>query len=198
MNTKRLSIRAKDAWFSRVVMRHCRRYGASSRRGVTLLEMVIAGSLLAVVVTSLSVVLRTARVAWEVSDDDYAAMHYAQSVARHFVRQAREARTVTSMPAGGAGISLQLRDGSTLTWQHIPAGDGTRENVVFVTFSDSGQQIPLAYNISNLSFTGYAADGVTATTNLADIRLIEIRVAALVSGGSKVQTEMAKVWVRAW
>lgn len=168
------------------------------RRGVTLLELVIASSMLAVIMTSLSMVMRTARVAWEANDNDYAALHHGQTVARHFVRQAREARSVKRLTNGGDNISLQLRDGSQLTWDHV-GNSGGNTDVVLLSFSTSGQQIPLAYNIRNLSFTGYEADGKTVATDVDDIRLVQVNVTVVLPRGSNPQqTFSSKVWIRSW
>ncbi len=90
------------------------------RKGLTLLEVVIAGSMLAVVMTSLSLVLRTARTSWEANDNDYGSIHYAHTVALHFVREAREARSVASFAAND--VAFTLRDGSQLGWRFEPNG----------------------------------------------------------------------------
>ena len=170
--------------------------GKRRRSALTLLELVIASSMLAVVVTSLSLVLRTARSSWEINDSSFGALQHAHAVARHFVRQAREAASVTALTGGGTSIGLQLRDGSQLTWSHASSGGGFTD-VVLVTFSATGDQIPLAYDIRNLSFIGYEADGTTVTTAADDIRLVQVNVTVATPGGA-TQTVSSMVWIRAW
>jgi hypothetical protein len=165
---------------------------------VTLLELLIASSMLAVILTSLSLVLRTARTAWEANDNDYGALHHGHTVARHFVRQAREARMVSSLPSSGDAITLEMHDGSQHTWSHV-SSSGELADVVFLTLSTTGRQIPLAYNIRDLSFTGYEADGVSLATEVDDVRLVEIRVTVVLPRGAQPQqTVSSRVWIRAW
>jgi Tfp pilus assembly protein PilV len=167
------------------------------RRGITMLEVIIAGSMLAMVMTSLSVVLRTSRVAWEANDEDYGSMHHAHAVTRHLVRQSREASSVAAIAANE--LQLRMNDGSTLTWKHLAVGPDARPNVVMVTSSATGTESALAYDIRNLTFTGYMPDGLTQTKLAEDVRLIEIKAEVLLSRGSgSVQTVASKVWIRSW
>ena len=162
-----------------------------------MLELVIAGSMMAMVMTSLSVVLRTGRVAWEANDNDYGAMHQAHAVATHFIRQAREAREVVDIGTTGEFITLEMRDGGTVTWS-LSAGGGGTSNQVIVS-SSSGSVSPLAHSIGDLSFIGYRADGITVETDVDDIRLVMISVAVdLPRGHGSRQTVSSKVWIRSW
>ena len=162
-----------------------------------MLELVIAGSMMAVVMTSLSIVLRTGRVAWEANDNDYGAMHHAHAVATHFIRQAREARGVANLGASGEFVTLEMRDGSTVSWSLSSGGGGSAGQVI--VSSSSGVVTPLARSISNLSFTGYRADGVTVATDIDDIRLLMISVSVdLPRGYGSRQTVASKVWIRSW
>ncbi len=164
------------------------------RKGLTLLEVVIAGSMLAVVMTSLSLVLRTARTSWEANDNDYGSIHYAHTVALHFVREAREARSVASFAADD--VAFTLRDGSQLGWRFEPNGDS---GVVYVRSSRIGEESPLAFGIHNLSFTGYLPDGITPATNLEEIALIEVQVSVRMARSSNsIQTIASRVWIRTW
>ncbi len=169
-----------------------------SRHALTLLELVIASSMLAVVITSLSLVMRTARTTWEANDNDYAAMHHAHTVARHFVRQARQARRVTALPPAGDSITLEFPDGSQRTWNHV---SGTQDfgDTVFLTLSSTAQRIPLATDIRDLSFTGFEANGITVAKDVGKIRLVEVRVTTVLPRGTNPQQSVAsKVWIRSW
>ncbi|GAB5405533.1 MAG: hypothetical protein Aurels2KO_37640 [Aureliella sp.] len=170
----------------------------TKRSGLTLLELVIASSMLAVLMTSLSAVLRTARVAWETSDGDYSAMHHASTIARHLVREAREARKVTYLSPRGSEIELELSNGSTIRWSH-KASSASMTDVVLVSDSKSGTTEPIAHGIRNLSFVGYKADAKTVATNIDDIQLIEVQVTVDTPSASVAsQTVSSIVWIRAW
>ncbi len=166
------------------------------RPGITLLELVVASSMLAVVMTSLTLVLRTARTSWETNDSDFAAIHHAHTVVRHFVRQAREATQLTALST--KSVQLKFRDGSTQTWAHQASGNGYT-NVVLVNYSNSSQVVPLAYGIPNLSFRGFKADGVTPTTTVDDMRVVEVTATVLIPGKANApQSVSSKVWIRSW
>ncbi len=171
---------------------------STKRNGLTLLELVIASSMLAVLMTSLSVVLRTARVAWDTSDGDYSAMHHASTIARHLVREAREAREVTYLSPAGSEIELLLSNGRKIRWSHA-ASSGSMTDVVLVTNTTLGTSEPIAHGIRNLSFVGYEADAQTVATKIQDIQLIEVQVTVdTPSAASAQQTVRSMVWIRSW
>lgn len=166
----------------------------SKRKGLTLLEVVIAGSMLAVVMTSLSLVLRTARTSWEANDNDYGSVHYAHTVALHFVREAREARSIVHFSSDD--VAFELRDGSQMGWRFESDG---KEGIVYVRSSRLGEESPLAFGIRNLSFSGFLPDGVTPATTLEDIALIEVQVAVEMGRkANSLQTVTSRVWIRSW
>ncbi len=170
---------------------------STKRCGLTLLELIIASSMLAVLMTSLSVVLRTARVAWDISDGDYSAMHHASTIARHLVREAREARKVTFLSSNGSEIELELASSGKIRWSHQTSGSGMTD-VVLVTDVDSGTTEPIAHGIRKLSFVGYEADGKTVASKIEDIQLIEVLVTVdTPSAASPTQTVSSMVWIRA-
>ena len=155
--------------------------------------------MLAVIASSLGLVLRTARTAWDTQDSDYAAMHHAQSVAMHFVRQAREGRKIQAISSSKNSITLELRDGSTIAWSHLPSGMNGRPNAIAVDYSASGTRSPLAYGIRNLSFSGFEADGRTPTIVPNEIRLVRVDVTVDVPNNAQTQqTFSSMVWIRSW
>jgi type II secretory pathway pseudopilin PulG len=167
------------------------------RRGITLLELVITSSMLAVIGTSLGLVLRTSRTAWETNDSATALQQHAHAVVQHFVRNAREAYKVIAITA--TAVTLETRAGEQLTWSHQASGPDGRTNVVMVRFSFSGSQYPLAYNIRNLTFAGYKADGVTATTVASDVKIIQVNATVEQTDSAQLlQTAASRVWIRAW
>jgi hypothetical protein len=180
----------------RLLQASCLR-GSASRRAITLLELVVAGSMLAVIATSLNLVLRTSRTAWETSDTEVAAKHHAQSVLLHFVRSAREAYKVVAMTA--SSITLETRTGAQISWQHMPVGPNGRSGTVMVRDSASGMQSPLAYDIHSLAFKAFKADGATLAATVDEIRLVQIDASVVVPGTTHpIQNYSSRVWIRAW
>lgn len=175
-----------------------RRYTSRARRsGLSLLELVVSSAMLAVIVTSLSLVLRTARSAWDTAESDYGSLHHAHTIARHFVRQAREAASVSSLASNGRSVTLLLRDGDSVTWTYTAGGTGKYQDAVNVTHSGTGQTSPLAYGIRELNFVGYDANSaITATPQ--DIQLLEITVTVGIGKGTVTRDVKSSVWVRAW
>ena len=161
-----------------------------------MLEVVIAGAMLAGVMTSLSIVMRTARQSWEMNDNESASLHQMHAVTRHFVRTAREARSVTAINSNS--IALEMRDGSTNQWTWKSTADGL-SNTVTVTSSTDNVESILAHDIQSIRFTGYDADGVSVTTNPQDTHVIAIRTTVeLADVASPNHHVESKVWIRSW
>lgn len=163
-----------------------------SRRGVTLLEVLTAVSLSATMMTSSFVVIRSSYAAWLAHEADMDRSANAAAVLRHFVQHARQGvgvSTITPAADQSGALTVVRADGSTLKWDH--AGTG-------VTLSVNGDAAqPVADDIEALSFVGYEADGVTATTNPSAVQAV--RVAATVqkpAGGAR--TVSTFMWVRSW
>lgn len=169
------------------------------RRGVSMLELVIAGSMMAVIMTSLSVVMRTSRQAWDAGEGDYSKLHQGHSVVRHFVRAAREAKAVDSIAAGGSEIVLRDVDGTTRRWTWDVVGSGTMQGTVTTRTSTDKTDAILAYDINQLRFVGYKADGKTVTTTPGDIHLVEVTAEVTLPRGHQSQRRIvSKVWIRSW
>ena len=173
-------------------------HNSRTKNGVTLLEVIVAGTMLAVIGSSLSVVLRTARQSWEANDQDYSAMHQAHSVALHFARQTRVARSVSQLASDGTSITLNMRDGTTSRWSLQPTGpDGLTDVVMFENSGTAGAE-PLGHNIADLEFTGLSVDG-TVTSNVGDIRRIELRQNVPLTRTQRASQELRTLaWIRSW
>lgn len=166
----------------------------SPRRGISLLELVIAGSLLATVMASLSLVMRTTRQSWETIDEEYSALHQMQAVSHHIVRQAREAAEVTQLT--GSALSLRLPSGIA-TWRWRSSFGDDRDAVVFD--SPDGNQSLLARDIDALEFVGYGADGTTVETDPSRVHVVQLRVVVTLPRSIVSQRAVtSKVWLRAW
>ena len=165
------------------------------RAGTTLLELILATTLMTGMVTATAVVLRTGHVAWEANRADAALISAGNATARHVVRRVRQAEAVISIsdPGDASGsLSVLMPSGETMVWSH----DDTAGQVMYgVGSADS----LLGQDISTLSFVGYRADGTTQTTVAAEIQSIKCRVSVELprtSGGTR--TVSCWAWLRAW
>ena len=167
----------------------------SRRRAMTLLELILAMTLMTILVAAVGLVLRTGHAAWKAGRDDSALVAAANATVRHVVRRARQAQAVVAIsdPSDTPGtLSLSMPSGETLVWAHDAAG---REVAYGVGSADN----LLAEGITELIFCGYKADGVTQTTALDEIH--SIKCAARVrlpreTGGDR--TVSCRAWLRAW
>lgn len=168
---------------------------ANNRRGVTLLELVIASAMLALLLTSASVVLRTSRQAWQAQDDDFKRLDAMHATIRHMVRQVRQAKSVASLSAAtdtAGTLSLTMPDGTTTYWRRDA---GT--NRVYSGVGAANQL--LGDNITSLRITGYRADGTTTTTTPALVRSLQIEASvALNREQNGARTVRSWAWVRSW
>jgi hypothetical protein len=165
------------------------------RAGLSLLELVIACSLLATLMVAVGVVLRTSRQAWEAHEGDYVRLEALHATVRHIVRQARQADAVTEISAAGdpsGRLGLQMPDGTVFVWDHDAITN--RVNCGLTTPTDL-----LAENITSLRFTGYEADGVTPTTAPGTVQNILVEAGTQLpreTGGAR--TISSWVWIRSW
>lgn len=171
----------------------CRRTNA--RRALTLLELIIASTLLATLTVAISVVLRTSRQAWEAHEGDAIRLEALHATVRHIVRAARQANSVSeiSLASDTSGrIGFLMSDGTTMVWDH----DGATSQVNCGVTTPSGL---LCNNITTLKFTGYKSDGTTATTTPTDVQnvLIEASV-TLPRSTNATRSTSAWVWIRSW
>jgi len=167
------------------------------RSGATLLELLLATSILATVVAAVSVVVRTSHAAWQAHEGDLERIEAAHAVLRHIVRDVRQADAVTMIyDAGGvSGLGIRMEDGL----EHFWFCDGS--NVTF-TIQESGSPTSsgtMATNISSLDFTGYESDGVTVTSTYEDMRAVRCELTFSLpqeTGGAR--TISSYVWIRSW
>jgi hypothetical protein len=164
------------------------------RPGMTLLELIIASTLLLTVVTAVSVVVRGSYAAWTGHSGDYLKIEAAQATLRHVVRNLRQASSVTAITSASntaGSLSALMSSGQTYVWAR---NGGTSE----VNFGVSAASNLLAEGISELTFTGYRADGVTATTVVTEIQAVKCQVRVqLPRDTSATRTISSWVWLRA-
>jgi hypothetical protein len=162
---------------------------------MTLIELIFASILTTTLVTAIAVVLRGGYSAWQAHSGDYVKIESANATLRHIVRQVRQATSVTAITASNnasGSLSVLLPSGQTDVW--------TRNNATNeVNFGVTSATNLLSEGITALYFTGYKADGITATTTVAQIRAIKCQVQFTLprdTGGARTITSWA--WLRAW
>lgn len=171
----------------------------SQRRGYSLLELIVAMSLLTVVMTATSSVLRTSRQVWEAHEADLTRLQTAHALVRHIVREAREAREVVAVDADrpiGARLTVRLPDGDELTWRH----DGSASRVLFARSSVSPSPEVVAEQIDSLEFRPALIDGSAYQPSRVD-RIQELTVLAgttLPRETPVTRSAVASVWLRAF
>lgn len=162
---------------------------------MSLLELVIATSMLATVMTTISVVMRTSRQAWEAHEDDYTRIESAHATLRHIVRQVRQADAVTEISNrndNSGRIGLLLPSGDTRIWDHdantntVNCGIGSPDSL-------------LAPDITGLRFIGLRADAATDATTADEVQCLQIDVTVqLPRDVNGTRTVSSWAWVRSW
>jgi len=163
------------------------------RRALTLLELIVASTLMTMMVTAVGVLLRGSYTVWSLADYDHSVLDSGYATLRHVVRNLRQAEAVSAISAAAdnsGGISLLLPSGQTVVYDH----SGSTVNYGVTTASNL-----LAENIYQLNFVGYKADGVTATTVPAEIQSVKVTVRVnLQREVSPTRTISSWVWLRSW
>jgi hypothetical protein len=166
----------------------------NGRSGLSLLEMMAATAIMATVTASVVVVMRTGYAAWNAQESDIDVLENGYGVMRHFVRQMRQATAVTAITASGntlGSLSFTTPAGATCTVAR------NASNEIYYNNGTSNQL--LATGITLMTFTGYKADGVTTTTNVADIQVVQCQVQVVLTRGAGVtRTLTTQAWVRSW
>jgi prepilin-type N-terminal cleavage/methylation domain-containing protein len=163
-------------------------------RGFSLLEMMAATTIMAVIMGSVVVVIRSGYAVWNAYEEDVAVMENGYAVLRHFVRQMRQAQAVTviSVPESTTGnLSYSTAGGAVHSWSL----DGSSQ----VNFNNGTTTNLLATAINQLNFIGYEADGTTPTTVVNDIQLVKCTVQVTLSlGGGTTRSVSTMAWIRSW
>jgi hypothetical protein len=157
--------------------------------------MMIATTIMATLMTSVVVVMRSGYAVWNAQAADIDALENAYAVLRHFVQQMRQADSVTaiSAPSDTTGdLSFLTAAGAIRSWSH----DGAQKEISFNNGVSSGL---LAKSIDTLTFTGYEADGATETTVVDDIQVVKCAVqVTLPQGAGVTRTVSCQAWIRSW
>jgi prepilin-type N-terminal cleavage/methylation domain-containing protein len=164
---------------------------AKTRRGLSLLEMMAATAIMATITASVVVVMRSGYAVWNAQEADIDVLENGYGVLRHFVTQMRQATAVTAITASSntqGSLSFTPASGLARTW--------TRNSTDDVYFNNGTLNQLLAKNITPLTFTGYKADGTTATTTVTDIQVVQCQVQITLPRGTRTLTTRA--WIRCW
>jgi type II secretory pathway pseudopilin PulG len=157
--------------------------------------MMVATTIMATLLASVVVVMRSGYAVWNAQEADIDVLENAYGVVRHFVQQMRQADSVTiiSAPSDTTGdLTFLTSTGTTRSWSH----NGGPEEVYFNNGVTSGM---LANSIDALSFTGYEADGTTQTTVVDDIQVVQCAVQVTLPRGAGVtRTVSCRAWIRSW
>ncbi|QDU76157.1 hypothetical protein Pan97_32020 [Bremerella volcania] len=163
------------------------------RRGFSLLELLVAVTLLVSAVTAVSVLLRVNYDTWRQYQTDNLRHEAAVGVLRHMVRQVRQCEEITAISSAGdhsGSLSALKSDGSTVVWDH------TGTNVYYGT--TTANQL-LGNHITGLTLVGYEADGTTTTTVASDVHCVRITVSyTLPDRATASRTLTAYAWIRAF
>ena len=163
-----------------------------TRSGLSLLEMMVATAMMATLMASVVVVMRSGYAVWNAQEADLDVLENGYGVLRHFVQQIRQAENVTAISAASdptGDLSFLTSAGVTRSWSH----NGAPSQVFF----DNGTSNQLlANNVNTLTFTGYEADGVTETTVVDEIQSVKCAVQVTVAGATR--TISCQGWIRSW
>ncbi|HEX4413137.1 MAG TPA: prepilin-type N-terminal cleavage/methylation domain-containing protein [Lacipirellulaceae bacterium] len=164
------------------------------RRGLSLLEMMAATAIMATITASVVVVMRSGYAIWNAQEADIDVLENGYGVLRHFFTQMRQATSITAISASNntqGSLSFTTSSGVTRIWARDASSN--------VYFNNGTLNQLLAKNILSLTFTGYKADGVTTTTTVSDIQVVQCQVQIILPRGAGVtRTLTSKAWVRCW
>src|SRR3954468_758203 len=172
-----------------------RRRAAKNRlRGLSLLEMMAATAIMSTVTAAVVVVMNTGFSVWKAQEADIDVLENGYGVLRHVARQLRQSTNVTAITAASnttGSLSFTTASGAVCTWARNASSD--------VYFNNGTSNQLLAKSIDSMTFTGYKADGVTATTNISDIQIVQCQVQITLPRGAGVtRTLTTRAWLRSW
>jgi hypothetical protein len=162
---------------------------------MSLLEILIATSMLAMVLTTVSVVIRSGRAAWEAHEADYTRIESAHATLRHIVREVRHADAVTELtPAidNAQRLGLLLPSGDIRIWEYDADTD-------MVNCGIGAPDSPLAPDITGLRIIGLKADATTVAASADEVQCMRIEVTVQLPhevGGTRTVSSWA--WIRSW
>lgn len=166
------------------------------RRAFSLVEVIAATAIMAVLTTASFALVRTANNAWMRHRDDSGRRREAVVAMQHMMRRIRQATRVTAISAAAdasGGFTLMMADGTFSIYDHssglnqILYGTSTANNV-------------LATGITELTVTGLKANGTATTTQLDLIHALRCTIKYTITrpSGTTTETMTCTAWLRAW
>jgi hypothetical protein len=153
-----------------------------------------ATAIMATVTSAVVVVMNSGYAVWNAQEADIDVLENGYGVLRHFVRQMRQATGVSAITAAAntqGSLSCTSATGLTWTWARNASSD--------VNYNNGTLNQLLAKGINSLTFTGYKADGVTATTTVGEIQVVQCQAQVTLPRGAGVtRTLTTRAWVRSW
>ncbi|TWT89920.1 hypothetical protein Mal64_03020 [Pseudobythopirellula maris] len=165
-----------------------------SRRGFSLLEMMLATTLSAALVTSTVVVLRSSYAVWTLHQGDAEQAEQASAVLRHLTRACRQADMVVSISASGdpaGSLEVLTKSGDTIGWE-------LDSDTVNYSSQAAGTTSPLAFGIDTLTFEGLLADGSTTADDPSEVQAIRCSVGTTIPSSGATRTIGSTLWMRSW
>ena len=137
------------------------------RKAITLLELIVTLALMSALVTAISGLLRTSITTFEGYGSDHQRIEAAHGLARHIVRQLRQAAAVVAISDPGQSpgwLVVPTSAGQLLVWQQVGSD---------VNYGVGSADDLLAAPIDTLSFIGLEASGAQASSE-DEIRAVQI------------------------
>jgi len=169
---------------------------ATRRSAFTLLELAVSTAMLALVATSVMVMVRTSYTGWNRHVEDQNKQQSALAVLRHIRRQSRQAVSVTAVTPStdtSGSLSLTMANDDVVVWEHDAGSDEVRYGVGTATNV-------LAKGIEELTFTGLKLNGTDESTDGDLIHSIYCSTKFNISrpAGNELVTATCRAWVRSW
>ena len=162
---------------------------------MTLLELVVAGTLAAAVVGSLHAALVGVTAATDDLRGENDVLRHADHALRFVTRRCRRADGVAAVTGGANGdFSLAVGGGETLRFYRV--GRELRADDSRIA---AGSVRAVGEHLTSFTPTFYEADGATVTTDPAAAALIDIALTVdLPRDHQPGRTVRGRVWVRRW
>lgn len=168
----------------------------SVRAAFTLVEVIAATAIMAVLTTSSFAIVRTAHSAWLRHRSDSEQRREAVAALQHIVRRVRQATAVAavSTPSDVSGsLTVLMPDGTSAIWDH----DAPTNRVNFGTVTANSL---LAQGITEMNCIALSANGTSQATtpDLAHSVRCTLKYALSRPTGSVTETVTGLAWLRAW
>lgn len=169
--------------------RHC-------RPAFTLVEVIAATAIMAMLTTSSFAIVRTAHTAWMRHRDDSEQRREAVAALQHIVRSVRQATEVSAISGTSdmsGSVTLLMPDGTSAIWDH---NSGTNQ----IFYGTATPNSLLAEGITQLNFVGLTANGSSVSTDPSLIHAVTctVQYALVRPSGTTTELVSCRAWLRAW